>query len=56
MEGLSYESVLAFCQSWGVVYFSAMFAAAFAYAWWPSNQKGFADAARLPLNDESDVP
>jgi cytochrome c oxidase cbb3-type subunit 4 len=55
VEGLSYEEVLAFCQSWGVVYFSAMFAAAFAYALWPSNRKRFAEAARMPLHDDGEI-
>jgi cytochrome c oxidase cbb3-type subunit 4 len=52
VEGLTYEEVLAFCQSWGVVYFSVMFAAAFAYALWPSNRKRFAEAAKVPLHDD----
>ncbi len=55
MEGLQYETVLAFCQSWSVVYFSLMFAAALAYALWPSNQKRFAEAASIPLRDEGDA-
>jgi cytochrome c oxidase cbb3-type subunit 4 len=52
MEGLSYETVLAFFQSWSVVYFGLMFAAAFAYAMWPSNKKRFAQAAAIPLHDD----
>ncbi|MBS0469881.1 MAG: cbb3-type cytochrome c oxidase subunit 3 [Proteobacteria bacterium] len=55
MEGLDYETVLAFCQSWSVVYFSLMFAVAIAYALWPSNQKGFREAAALPLQDDGDI-
>lgn len=51
MEGLSYEEVLGFAQSWGVVYFMAMFAVAFAYALWPSNKKRFDEAARIPLEE-----
>ncbi|MBL6852684.1 MAG: cbb3-type cytochrome c oxidase subunit 3 [Alphaproteobacteria bacterium] len=51
MEGLTYDTVLAFCQSWSVVYFSLMFAVAFAYAFWPSNKKRFSEAAYMPLRD-----
>jgi cytochrome c oxidase cbb3-type subunit 4 len=51
MEGLTYDTVLAFCQSWSVVYFGLMFAAAFAYAMWPANKKRFAEAAYMPLRD-----
>jgi cytochrome c oxidase cbb3-type subunit 4 len=52
MERWAYEDVLAFAHSWGAVYFIAMFAAAFAYAWWPRNRSGFDRAAHIPLNDE----
>jgi cytochrome c oxidase cbb3-type subunit 4 len=54
MEGLTYETVLAFCQSWSVVYFGLMFAAAFGYAMWPGNKKRFAEAAYMPLRDGED--
>lgn len=55
MDRLSYEDVLAFSQSWGGVYFMIMFAVALAYALWPSNQKGFQEAARIPLEDDGDL-
>jgi cytochrome c oxidase cbb3-type subunit IV len=51
MEGWVYEDVLAFAQSWGVVYFSVMFAVALAYALWPSNRARFERAAQIPLED-----
>jgi len=51
MERWAYEDVLAFAQSWGAVYFMAMFAIALAYAVWPSNRTRFVEAARIPLND-----
>ena len=41
MERWAYEDVLAFAQSWGAVYFTLMFVAAFAYAWWPENRPRF---------------
>ena len=52
MERWAYEDVLAFAQSWGAVYFILMFAAAFAYAWWPKNRVVFDHAAQIPLKDE----
>ncbi|HEY0105564.1 MAG TPA: cbb3-type cytochrome c oxidase subunit 3 [Rhizomicrobium sp.] len=51
MEAWAYEDVLAFAQSWGAVYFIAMFAAALGYALWPSNKTRFDDAARIPLEE-----
>jgi len=55
VERWAYEDVLAFAQSWGAVYFMAMFAVALAYALWPSNRKRFQDAAQIPLEDDGDA-
>ena len=55
MERWAYEDVLAFAQSWGAVYFIAMFAVAFAYALWPANRKCFQEASRIPLEENNDV-
>lgn len=52
MERWAYEDVLAFAQSWGAVYFMAMFAVALLYALWPANKKGFEAASRIPLEDD----
>ncbi|MEI9994276.1 MAG: cbb3-type cytochrome c oxidase subunit 3 [Rhizomicrobium sp.] len=52
MESWAYEDVLAFAQSWGVVYFLAMFVAALVYALWPSNRTRFEHAAHIPLDDD----
>lgn len=52
MQRWAYEDVLAFVQSWGAVYFTLMFAIAFAYAWWPRNRARFEQAAQIPLKDE----
>lgn len=52
MERWAYEDVLAFAQSWGAVYFTLMFLAAFAWAWWPKNRSRFENAAHIPLKDE----
>jgi cytochrome c oxidase cbb3-type subunit 4 len=52
MERWAYEDVLAFAQSWGAVYFTLMFLAALAYAWWPKNRARFEKAAHIPLKEE----
>ena len=48
----TYEDVLAFAKSWSAVYFTLMFAVAFAWAYWPRNRARFQEAARIPLKDE----
>ncbi len=52
METGAYEDVLAFAQSWGAVYFTAMFAVVLVYAFWPRTQQGFQRAKHIPLDDE----
>ena len=56
MERWAYEDVLAFTRSWDAVYFTIMFAVAFAYALWPSNKADFDQAANIPLRDDRDAP
>jgi cytochrome c oxidase cbb3-type subunit 4 len=56
VERWAYEDVLAFCQSWGAVYFMIMFAVAFAYALWPSNRARFKKAAQIPFDGGEDQP
>ena len=41
-----------FAQTWGLVYFVAIFLAVLAYALWPANQKQFDESARLPLRED----
>jgi cytochrome c oxidase cbb3-type subunit 4 len=47
-----YEAWSSFAQTWGMVYFVAIFLAAIVYALWPSKQKTFSRAARLPMNEK----
>jgi cytochrome c oxidase cbb3-type subunit 4 len=53
---MSYEALSAFAQTWGLIYFCAIFAGAVAYALWPSNRDRFSRAAHAPLagKDEGD--
>lgn len=47
-----YEQLANFAQTWGLVYFVALFLGAVAYALWPSNRKRFEEAASIPLREE----
>lgn len=48
----TYQSVAAFAQTWGLVYFVALFLAVLVYALWPSRQAAFDEAARMPLKED----
>jgi cytochrome c oxidase cbb3-type subunit 4 len=48
----SYEFFAQIAQTWGLVYFFALFIAVLAYALWPSRQKQFDESARLPLRED----
>jgi len=41
-----------FAQTWGLVYFVALFVAVLVYALWPSRQKQFDESARVPLRED----
>ena len=48
----TYRQVAEFAQTWGLVYFVAVFLAVIVYAFWPSNKKKFDDASRIPLDKD----
>ena len=48
----TYKLLAEFAQTWGLLYFIAVFAAVLAYALWPSRQRQFDEAARLPLRED----
>ncbi|ACT59361.1 cbb3-type cytochrome c oxidase subunit 3 [Hirschia baltica] len=48
---MTYHALSSFAQTWGLLYFVLMFAAALAYALWPSNRSTFDAAANVPLED-----
>ena len=48
----SYEFFARLAQTWGLVYFFALFIAVLAYALWPSRQKQFDESARMPLRED----
>ena len=51
---MTYEDWSSFAQTWGTVYFVAIFTTAVLYALWPKNSQTFRRASRLPLNEKED--
>jgi cytochrome c oxidase cbb3-type subunit IV len=41
-----------FAQTWGLLYFVAIFVVVLIYALWPSKQKQFDEIARIPLRED----
>ena len=48
----TYRAAAEFAQTWGLVYFVAIFVAVLLYALWPSRQQQFDEAARIPLRED----
>ena len=48
----TYKMLAEFAQTWGLLYFVAVFAAVLIYALWPSRQGQFDEAARIPLRED----
>ncbi len=48
----TYKFLAEFAQTWGLVYFVAIFLAVLVYALWPSRQAQFDEAARIPLRED----
>jgi cytochrome c oxidase cbb3-type subunit 4 len=48
----SYSALAGFAQTWGLVYFVAIFLAIVVYAMWPKNRARFDDAANIPLRED----
>jgi cytochrome c oxidase cbb3-type subunit 4 len=48
----TYRNLAEFAQTWGLVYFVAVFLIVVIYALWPSNRKKFDEAARMPLRED----
>jgi cytochrome c oxidase cbb3-type subunit 4 len=48
----TYKLAAEFAQTWGLVYFVAVFLAVLVYALWPARQAQFDEAARIPLNED----
>jgi cytochrome c oxidase cbb3-type subunit 4 len=48
----TYRALAEFAQTWGLVYFVAVFAVVLIYALWPSRQRQFDEDARIPLRED----
>ena len=48
----TYQFFAEFAQTWDLVYFLVLFIAVLVYALWPSRQKKFDEAARVPLRED----
>lgn len=51
-----HETVVGFAKSFGLFYLVGLSAICLAWTYWPSNKKGFDEAARMPLLEEEDRP
>lgn len=49
---MTYEHWSSFAQTWGTIYFVAIFVAALVYALWPKNGRDFHRASRLPITEK----
>lgn len=48
----TYRALAEFAQTWGLIYFVAVFLVVLAYALWPSRRRQFEEAARIPLRED----
>lgn len=48
----TYRFLAELAQSWGLAYFVALFLVVLIYALWPSRQRYFDEAARMPLRED----
>ena len=48
----TYMALANFAQTWGLVYFVAVFLIVLLYALWPSRRRQFDEAARMPLRED----
>jgi cytochrome c oxidase cbb3-type subunit 4 len=48
----TYKMLAEFAQTWGLLYFFVIFLVVLVYALWPSRQRQFDEAARMPLRED----
>ena len=51
-----HDTVVGFSKSFGLFYLLTLSVIALAWTYWPSNKKGFDEAAQLAVRDEEDRP
>jgi cytochrome c oxidase cbb3-type subunit 4 len=52
MMNPTYRALAEFAQTWGLIYFVAVFVVVLIYALWPSRQQQFDEDARIPLRED----
>jgi cytochrome c oxidase cbb3-type subunit 4 len=48
----TYKALAEFAQTWGMLYFLAVFIGTLAYALWPSLKGQFDESARIPFRED----
>jgi cytochrome c oxidase cbb3-type subunit 4 len=48
----TYKALAEFAQTYGLVYFFAVFSTVVLWAMWPSRKQRFEEAARMPLRED----
>jgi cytochrome c oxidase cbb3-type subunit IV len=48
----TYRMLAEFAQTWGLVYFIAVFLAVLVFVFWPSRKRMYDEAARMPLRED----
>jgi cytochrome c oxidase cbb3-type subunit IV len=48
----TYRALAEFAQTWGLAYFIGVFLIVLVYALWPSRERQFDEAARMPLRED----
>jgi len=51
---MTYQAATVLSQTVALILFVALFVAVIVYVFWPGNKKKFEEAAKLPLEDDSD--
>lgn len=49
---MTYQDLIYFAETWGLIILATMFASAIVYAFWPGNREKFDRAANLPLESD----
>ena len=49
---MTYDFLSQIAQTWGLLYFVALFAGVLVYALWPRNRAKFRDAADIPFKED----
>ena len=51
-----HDTVVGFSKSFGLIYLVVLSVICLVWTYWPSNRKGFEEAARMPVREGEDRP